>query len=179
MCGICGYIGKNNGVGKVVEGLKILEYRGYDSCGIAYIENNKLKLVKTIEGVDELYNLTCDKSSNFVIGHTRWATHGGVSEINAHPHISSSKKLAMVHNGIIENYRELKDKLDANYYSETDSEVFLNLIDSKSGDLLTKVIDASKEVKGTFAIIILSEDGEIVLGKRESPLYLSNVGNEL
>ena len=179
MCGICGYIGKNNGVGKVVEGLKILEYRGYDSCGIAYIENNKLKLVKTVEGVDELYNLTCDKSSNFVIGHTRWATHGGVSEKNAHPHISSSKKLAMVHNGIIENYRELKDKLDVNCYSETDSEVFLNLIDSKSGDLLTKVIDASKEVKGTFAIIILSEDGEIVLGKRESPLYLSNVDNEL
>ena len=179
MCGICGYIGKNNGVGKVIEGLKILEYRGYDSCGIAYIENNKLKLVKTIEGVDELYNLTCDKSSNFVIGHTRWATHGGVSEKNAHPHISSSKKLAMVHNGIIENYRELKDKLDANCYSETDSEVFLNLIDSKSGDLITKVIDASKEVKGTFAIIILSEDGEIVLGKKESPLYLSNVGNEL
>lgn len=173
MCGICGYVGKNNGVGEVVGGLKILEYRGYDSCGVAYLDNEKINIVKTIGGVDNLSDLSKDINANIVIGHTRWATHGGVSEKNAHPHISSSKKLAMVHNGIIENYKELKEQLDANFYSETDSEVFLNLIDGEEGDLVEKTIKASKKVQGTFAIIVLSESGEVVLGKRESPLYLS------
>ena len=179
MCGICGYVGKNNGVGEVVGGLKILEYRGYDSCGVAYLDNEKINIVKTIGGVDNLSDLSKDINANIVIGHTRWATHGGVSEKNAHPHISSSKKLAMVHNGIIENYKELKEQLDVNFCSETDSEVFLNLIDSEEGSLVEKVIKASKKVQGTFAVIVLAENGEVVLGKRESPLYLSNMNGEI
>ncbi|HIT62364.1 MAG TPA: glutamine--fructose-6-phosphate transaminase (isomerizing) [Candidatus Caccovivens faecavium] len=179
MCGICGYIGKNNGIDEVVQGLNILEYRGYDSCGIAYLENKKLKTIKTVGGVNNLSNLSKSMSANIVIGHTRWATHGGVNERNAHPHISSSKKLAMVHNGIIENYKELKEQLDVNFCSETDSEVFLNLIDSEEGSLVEKVIKASKKVQGTFAVIVLAENGEVVLGKRESPLYLSNMNGEI
>ena len=179
MCGICGYIGKNNGIDEVVQGLNILEYRGYDSCGIAYLENKKLKTIKTVGGVNNLSNLSKSMSANIVIGHTRWATHGGVNERNAHPHISSSKKLAMVHNGIIENYKELKEQLDVNFCSETDSEVFLNLIDNEEGSLVEKVIKASKKVQGTFAVIVLAENGEVVLGKRESPLYLSNMNGEI
>ncbi len=179
MCGICGYIGKNNGIDEVVQGLNILEYRGYDSCGIAYLENKKLKTIKTVGGVNNLSNLSKSMSANIVIGHTRWATHGGVNERNAHPHISSSKKLAMVHNGIIENYKELKEQLDVNFCSETDSEVFLNLIDSEEGSLVEKVIKASKKAQGTFAVIVLAENGEVVLGKRESPLYLSNMNEEI
>ena len=179
MCGICGCIGKNNGIDEVVQGLNILEYRGYDSCGIAYLENKKLKTIKTVGGVNNLSNLSKSLSANIVIGHTRWATHGGVNERNAHPHISSSKKLAMVHNGIIENYKELKEQLDVNFCSETDSEVFLNLIDSEEGILVEKVIKASKKVQGTFAVIVLAENGEVVLGKRESPLYLSNMNGEI
>ena len=179
MCGICGCIGKNNGIDEVVQGLNILEYRGYDSCGIAYLENKKLKTIKTVGGVNNLSNLSKSLSANIVIGHTRWATHGGVNERNAHPHISSSKKLAMVHNGIIENYKELKEQLDVNFCSETDSEVFLNLIDSEEGSLVEKVIKASKKVQGTFAVIVLAENGEVVLGKRESPLYLSNMNGEI
>lgn len=179
MCGICGYIGSSNGVKEVVGGLKILEYRGYDSCGLAFIEKEKINIVKTVGEVDNLKKLTKNMSANVVIGHTRWATHGGVNERNAHPHISTSGKLAMVHNGIIENYKELKEEFNLNSLSNTDSEVFLNLIDCEKGTLINKVINASKKVQGTFAVLVLGSDGEMVLGKCESPLYLSKVENEV
>lgn len=179
MCGICGYIGSGNGVKEVVGGLKILEYRGYDSCGLAFIENEKINIVKTVGEVDNLKKLTKNMSANVVIGHTRWATHGGVNERNAHPHLSTSGKLAMVHNGIIENYKELKEEFNLNSLSNTDSEVFLNLIDCEKGTLINKVINASKKVQGTFAVLVLGSDGEMVLGKCESPLYLSKVENEV
>lgn len=179
MCGICGYIGSGNGVKEVVGGLKILEYRGYDSCGLAFIEKEKINIVKTVGEVDNLKKLTKNMSANVVIGHTRWATHGGVNERNAHPHISTSGKLAMVHNGIIENYMELKEEFKLNCLSNTDSEVFLNLIDCEKGTLINKVINASKKVQGTFAVLVLGSDGEMVLGKCESPLYLSKVENEV
>ncbi len=179
MCGICGYIGSSNGVKEVVRGLKILEYRGYDSCGVAFVENGKIDIVKTVGEVDNLKKLTKNMSANVVIGHTRWATHGGVNERNAHPHLSTSGKLAMVHNGIIENYKELKEEFNLNSLSNTDSEVFLNLIDCEKGTLINKVINASKKVQGTFAVLVLGSDGEMVLGKCESPLYLSKVENEV
>lgn len=179
MCGICGYIGSSNGVKEVVGGLKILEYRGYDSCGVAFVENGKIDIVKTVGEVDNLKESTKNLSANVVIGHTRWATHGGVNERNAHPHISTSGKLAMVHNGIIENYMELKEEFKLNSLSNTDSEVFLNLIDCEKGTLINKVINASKKVQGTFAVLVLGSDGEMVLGKCESPLYLSKVENEV
>lgn len=179
MCGICGYIGSGNGVKEVVRGLKILEYRGYDSCGLAFIEKEKINIVKTVGEVDNLKKLTKNMSANVVIGHTRWATHGGVNERNAHPHLSTSGKLAMVHNGIIENYKELKEEFNLNSLSNTDSEVFLNLIDCEKGTLINKVINASKKVQGTFAVLVLGSDGEMVLGKCESPLYLSKVENEV
>lgn len=179
MCGICGYIGSGNGVKEVVGGLKILEYRGYDSCGLAFIEKEKINIVKTVGEVDNLKKITKNMSANVVIGHTRWATHGGVNERNAHPHLSTSGKLAMVHNGIIENYKELKEEFKLNCLSNTDSEVFLNLIDCEKGTLINKVINASKKVQGTFAVLVLGSDGEMVLGKCESPLYLSKVENEV
>lgn len=179
MCGICGYIGSGNGVKEVVGGLKILEYRGYDSCGLAFIEKEKINIVKTVGEVDNLKKLTKNMSANVVIGHTRWATHGGVNERNAHPHLSTSGKFAMVHNGIIENYKELKEEFNLNSLSNTDSEVFLNLIDCEKGTLINKVINASKKVQGTFAVLVLGSDGEMVLGKCESPLYLSKVENEV
>lgn len=179
MCGICGYVGGGNGVKEVVRGLKILEYRGYDSCGVAYLDNKKIDIIKTIGDVDNLKKLTENLSANVVIGHTRWATHGSVNEKNAHPHLSTSKNLAMVHNGIIENYKELKEEFKLNCLSDTDSEVFLNLIDSEKGTLIDKVISASKKVQGTFAVLVLGSDGEMVLGKRESPLYLLKVEDEI
>lgn len=172
MCGICGYFGAE-AVKKVCDGLKILEYRGYDSCGLAYVGDGKINSIKTLDGVDELIKKSEGLSTEMVIGHTRWATHGAVTLNNAHPHFSASKKLVMVHNGIVENFKELKKNIDIDFYSATDTEVFVNLIEKESGTLIEKVISASKKVKGAFAIIVLSESGEVVLGKRESPLYLS------
>lgn len=178
MCGICACTGNLNAVKLVTEGLKILEYRGYDSAGVAYIENENLKVEKAVGEICNLEKKVENLVSFTAIGHTRWATHGGVTENNAHPHFSFSKNIAMVHNGIVENYKELKEKLEIDTWrSQTDTEVFVNLVEKENGTLLEKLISASSKVVGSFAVAILDEKGNLVLGKRESPLYVAKIKN--
>ena len=133
MCGIVGYIGEKKAKPILINGLLRLEYRGYDSAGIATIEENGLNLIKNKGRVSELENVSGIDSlvGTIGIGHTRWATHGKPSSINSHPHLDNSKTFSVVHNGIIENYNELKSFLTDNgftFYSETDTEVIPNLI---------------------------------------------------
>lgn len=178
MCGICACTGNLNAVKLVTEGLKILEYRGYDSAGVAYIENENLKVEKAVGEICNLEKKVENLVSFTAIGHTRWATHGGVTENNAHPHFSFSKNIAMVHNGIVENYKEIKEKLEIDTWrSQTDTEVFVNLVEKENGTLLEKLISASRKVIGSFAVAILDEKGNLVLGKRESPLYVAKIKN--
>ena len=144
MCGIVGYVGDKDANVVLLDGLKRLEYRGYDSCGIATISNEQLHTFKTINRIDSLVSCTQNAEvAKIGIGHTRWATHGGVCEKNAHPHIDNSNRFVVVHNGIIENYIELKKFLKDNgyeFYSETDTEVIPNLISMNfEGDLLKAV----------------------------------------
>ena len=174
MCGICACLSKQNSVQLVVDGLKKLEYRGYDSAGISYLENNEIRTIKTVGEICHLEEKVNGLFANLVIGHTRWATHGAVEEKNAHPHLSMSNKISLVHNGIIENYKALKSELSTiNFRSDTDSEVFVNLIDLEEGNLLQKFIHASKKVQGSFAVALISDKGDFVVGKRESPLYVA------
>ena len=159
MCGIVGYIGAKNSIPILIEGLKRLEYRGYDSAGIGVITKDELKPI-TIRSLGKVSKLE-DKvekhsfGSNLGIAHTRWATHGKPSEINAHPHSNENGDLFVVHNGIIENYVEIKTKLQKDGYkflSETDTEILPHLIDSflKKGYGLMKSVRATlNEVKGT------------------------------
>ncbi|MGN0808037.1 MAG: glutamine--fructose-6-phosphate transaminase (isomerizing) [Candidatus Coproplasma sp.] len=168
MCGIAGVALKcGNAAGEVYEGLKRLEYRGYDSAGIAVLCENKLNFVKRKGRVAELERALADLCGKVAIGHTRWATHGVPCERNAHPHVCG--KIAIVHNGIIENYRELKRELESlnhTFLSDTDSEIIAKLIEinySKVGEntkdaLLKAVADAVKSLKGSFALAVLCED---------------------
>ncbi len=182
MCGIVGYIGNKNGIPLVVEGLKRLEYRGYDSSGICYIKSNKLQLQKKKGKVIDLENLIPKNCfGNIVMGHTRWATHGKPSDKNAHPHISMNKKLAIVHNGIIENYDSLKEGLIQRGYkfkSETDTEVLINLIEYVKNDLEVSLIEAVQQtltqVIGAYSIAVMSVDepNNMILAKKGSPLVI-------
>ena len=189
MCGIVGYIGKRNSVPIIIEGLKRLEYRGYDSAGLAII-NNKLQLevFKQKGKIIELERILpeSDKTfSNIGIGHTRWATHGEPTVINAHPHTCSQNKIAVVHNGIIENYKTLKNTLiDQGYTfeSETDSEVLAKLIGYfyyKDNNLVTAVKKALKLVEGAYGIAVICSDdpNQIVAARKGSPLILG-IGND-
>src|SRR3989338_6708398 len=125
MCCIVGYIGQKEALPILLQGLRDLEYRGYDSAGIAILNNGNIKRIREVGKVDMLVKkIDGDKfSGNIGIAHTRWATHGGVSEKNAHPHVAGAGKLVLVHNGIIENYRELKEKINEQLESETDTEI--------------------------------------------------------
>ena len=182
MCGIVGYIGNNAKAEKVViEGLYRLEYRGYDSAGLAFVEDGEIK-VRRAKGKVAGLNKKCQdlKPQTIAIGHTRWATHGKPSEENAHPHRSFKNSLAIVHNGIIENYRHLKEVLkDEGYmfYSETDTEVLANWIehvqDKYSLSLEDSVHEALKMVHGAYAIAVIEPSGEkIVCAKKSSPLAI-------
>lgn len=174
MCGICAGIGDENQIKKVYEGLKKLEYRGYDSSGIAYLHDDKICSIKSVGQLKMLESKLEGIEANVVIGHTRWATHGKVCEENCHPHFSFDENFAIVHNGIIENYKNIKRSLNVDEVSETDTEVFVNLIATQSGDVLHKIIEASKLVEGSFAFALLSKNSEkIYLGKRGSPLYVA------
>ena len=184
MCGIVGYIGKKEAYPILVKGLKRLEYRGYDSAGVALISNNQqLNVYKTKGKVSDLENFVTQKdiSGNIGIAHTRWATHGEPCFANAHPHYSSSENLALIHNGIIENYAVLKEKLQAKGYtfkSSTDTEVLVQLIEymkvTNHLDLLTAVQLALREVIGAYAIAVLEKDrpDEIIAARKSSPLVV-------
>ena len=184
MCGIVGYIGKKEAYPILVKGLKRLEYRGYDSAGVALISNNQqLNVYKTKGKVSDLENFVTQKdiSGNIGIAHTRWATHGEPCSANAHPHYSSSENLALIHNGIIENYAVLKEKLQAKGYtfkSSTDTEVLVQLIEymkvTNHLDLVTAVQLALREVIGAYAIAVLEKDrpDEIIAARKSSPLVV-------
>lgn len=187
MCGIVGYTGKQKAYPILINGLKALEYRGYDSAGIALFESGKLKISKEKGRVKNLDDNSDLKSSNSSIGiaHTRWATHGVPSSDNAHPHLDNSGNFAVVHNGIIENYLELKEFLSKNGYkfkSETDTEVIPNLIHyyyEKEKDFLQAFNRTIKDLQGSYAILVLSPlfDG-IYVAKMNSPLVIGEGEDE-
>lgn len=185
MCGIVGYIGKNQAKPILIEGIKRLEYRGYDSAGIAVIEGNELLCKKAVGQVSELEKMVGDKcgKSNIGIIHTRWATHGAPTIANAHPHIDCSGKIAVVHNGIIENYSYLKAKLEKNghkYRSETDTEVIAHLIEHNyKGCLEDAVRNALKEIEGAYGLAVLSldEPDKLIAARHGSPLIIG-IGKE-
>lgn len=184
MCGIVGYIGQTNAFPILIEGLKKLEYRGYDSAGVALVNGqDKLNVYKTKGKVSNLEELAADKDCDGHIGiaHTRWATHGEPSADNAHPHVSMSGDLALVHNGIIENYQVLKEQLiDRGYQfkSSTDTEVLVQLIDSyyqqNGKDLVSAVCQSLNDVVGAYAIAVIEckNPDHIVAARQSSPLVV-------
>ena len=188
MCGIVGYIGSKNCVPILIDGLKRLEYRGYDSAGIAIIHDDVCENIKTKGKVSELEKLVNQKEtfSSLGIGHTRWATHGEPSMVNAHPHLNADKNLFLIHNGIIENYASIKRVLMKEGYSfvsETDSEVVVHLIDrylKRNFKLATAVRFALNEVEGTYGIAVIyqKEPDKIVVARKGSPLVLGIGENE-
>jgi glucosamine--fructose-6-phosphate aminotransferase (isomerizing) len=185
MCGIVGYIGKAAAPPILINGLRRLEYRGYDSAGLAIVEDNKIIVAKAPGKVVSLSDRARDtwpterfSQVSYGIAHTRWATHGPPTEVNAHPHLDQSGDIALVHNGIIENYRSLRARLEAKghiFLSETDTEVLSHLIgDRYDGDLFQAVCDALHLVEGTFGIAVISakEPGKIITARRGSPIVL-------
>jgi len=183
LCGIIGYIGFRNAKVVGIDCLKRLEYRGYDSAGISVIDKVQ-QVYKEVGEIKELEKTLPDIKGNISINHTRWATTGGVTKENAHPHLSTNKKIAIVHNGIIENFRELKEELIKKGYkftSQTDSEVFAHLIeDNYHGDLEKAVFSALKKVEGYYAIVVTSidEPDKIVGARKDSPLVIGVGDNE-
>ncbi|MGC8815310.1 MAG: glutamine--fructose-6-phosphate transaminase (isomerizing) [bacterium] len=183
MCGVVGYKGNNIKVINIINSLKLLEYRGYDSAGIAFNYNNNLIVQKNEGKIDKLlsnFNGNYeDISSDLIIAHTRWATHGVPNDINAHPHLDCNKKIAVVHNGIIENYKELKEELINNkhvFISDTDSEVISHLYEKilkESNNLFEATLSLVKKLKGAFAFVAIhSELNELVAVRYESPLIV-------
>ncbi len=186
MCGIIGYIGKRQAAPIIFDGLKRLEYRGYDSAGMAIFDgSNGVQIKKDIGLVDDINKRLnfLSMQGNIGIGHTRWATHGGVTQTNAHPHISNNKKILVIHNGIVENYQELLTMLKENgftFYSETDTEIIPNLIEfemRKGKDFEHAAIDAIKQFDGYCAVLAMFEgERKIVAARNGSPLVVG-VGN--
>ena len=184
MCGIVGYIGNREAYPILINGLKRLEYRGYDSAGVALINpDGELSVYKTKGKVADLEAFCADKNVGGTVGiaHTRWATHGEPSSVNAHPHYSESKNLAIIHNGIIENYSDLKKKLvseGVHFRSDTDTEVIVQLIEfiqtSRKVDLLTAVQIALHQLIGAYAIAVLDkrEKNQIIAARKQSPLVI-------
>ncbi|WP_418745987.1 glutamine--fructose-6-phosphate transaminase (isomerizing) [Frisingicoccus sp.] len=188
MCGIVGYIGKAQAAPILLDGLAKLEYRGYDSAGISIFDGENIETVKTKGKIKDLREMThdgTDLAGTVGIGHTRWATHGEPSDVNSHPHVNASETIAVVHNGIIENYLELKKRLlDKGYVfqSETDTEVVTLLLDYYfDGDLLKTLAKVMSRIEGSYALGIINKDNpdEIIAVKKDSPLIvgLSEDGN--
>lgn len=188
MCGIASYAGDKNVIKTIMTGLKSLEYRGYDSSGIAYMKNGKINIIKKegpIKNLDKI--LDYDDEANIGISHTRWATHGGATDINAHPHRQG--RITLVHNGIIENYNELREGLIEKGYvfnTETDTEVAAGIIDdlyNEEGDMLKALNKATYILKGSYAFNIINDDyPDTIFGiRKDSPLIVgtSNEGNIL
>ncbi|MFY8137409.1 MAG: glutamine--fructose-6-phosphate transaminase (isomerizing) [Flavobacteriales bacterium] len=183
MCGIVGYLGNGDAYPVMIKGLKRLEYRGYDSAGVAILENGDLKLYKCKGKVADLENLVekSSKTGGIGIGHTRWATHGVPNDVNAHPHLSGDQKLALIHNGIIENYASIKAELQSRghiFLSDTDTEVLVHFIEdvrAKTGvPLFEAVRMALSEVHGAYAIVVIDKENpnQLIAAKKSSPLVI-------
>ena len=184
MCGITGYIGKEKSLPILISGLHALEYRGYDSAGIAVLSDGEVEIMKSVGNVGELEKTLKNNKGNFSghlgIGHTRWATHGAPSEENAHPHSDCSGRVFVVHNGIIENYRELRSYLQTEgheFKSETDTEVVPHLIENflnEGKDFDTALFDTLKMIKGAYALAIIDAENPEILyaAKLSSPLVI-------
>jgi glutamine---fructose-6-phosphate transaminase (isomerizing) len=183
MCGIVAYIGKKDAFPIIIKGLKRLEYRGYDSAGVALIDKGELNIYKCAGKVANLEAFISEKNEEGTIGigHTRWATHGPPTDVNAHPHVSMDGSLALIHNGIIENYDALKQELIKQGYvfkSETDTEVLVHLVDNISkkekvwfGEALRMALS---HVVGAYAIVAISKDfpNQMVAARKSSPLVV-------
>lgn len=172
MCGIIGYKGREGATSRIHEGLKKLEYRGYDSAGIAVCSNPSIKIEK---GTGEVDQLSPEFEGEAGIGHTRWATHGGVTDENAHPHTSDSGKVAVVHNGIIENHRELKEEIgEHKFESDTDTEVIPHLLEKhlERYEIKEAVEKTIEKLEGSYAVTAVLESGEMIAFRQDSPLVI-------
>src|SRR5437899_2165414 len=198
MCGIVGYVGRSEAAPILLDGLRRLEYRGYDSAGVAIVDGNHVETRKCAGRIPALAKLMSEKppSGSFGISHTRWATHGKVNDENAHPHFDASGKIALVHNGVIENYQALKEQLvrdgDNDFRSQTDTEVLAHLIGKLYDDSCASTVDAPgkkarlfdavrtalRQVIGTYGIAVVHADvpAFMIGARRGSPLVLG-VGN--
>jgi glutamine---fructose-6-phosphate transaminase (isomerizing) len=181
VCGIVGYIGRRDAVPVLLEGLRSLEYRGYDSAGLAVIYRNRLQVTKTAGRVQDLRDRISDRTTARVgIGHTRWATHGEPNDVNAHPHTDAGGRIAVVHNGIFENAEQLRDALAARgvkLVSDTDTEALAHLIAAEAGDdtpLEEAVRRALRHVEGTYGLVVLdiNNPNELVVARNGSPIVL-------
>ncbi|MBZ7943875.1 glutamine--fructose-6-phosphate transaminase (isomerizing) [Campylobacter sp. RM13744] len=188
MCGIVGYIGKSEKKQTIISGLKELEYRGYDSAGLAVMKDGELNFFKAVGKLENLSNKCANFSSEgygFAIGHTRWATHGKPTEINAHPHLGQYS--CVIHNGIIENYKEIKDKLEQNsihFLSQTDTEVIVQLFEfyAKDMDTFEAFKKTINELRGAFAILLITkkDPNHVFFAKNAAPLIVGkNEENEI
>ena len=182
MCGIIGFTGGREAAPVLLEGLKALEYRGYDSAGLAVMGEAGLELAKTggrIEALCEKTHGGADLPGYSGIGHTRWATHGAPTDLNAHPHVSNNGKFAVVHNGIIENYSALREELTARgcvFLSETDTEVVVHLLETcYTGDVKQALMRTAARLEGSYALGILCTDapGKLYALREASPLILT------
>lgn len=187
MCGIVGYIGKSEAIPFLIQGLSKLEYRGYDSSGVALYNKGKIEITKKqgrLKVLEDILDTEKKENIHLGIGHTRWATHGNPSDVNAHPHLSNSGKIALVHNGIIENYIDLKNQLikkGVKFNSETDTEVAVQLLDSLySGDMFETIKKAVGMMQGSFAFGIVCSDypDTLFAVKKDSPLIVGIGENE-
>ena len=178
MCGIFGYIGNDNASKVIVRGLKRLEYRGYDSWGIAVAAKHALKIVKRVGPIGDVKKALVLPPSTVGLGHTRWATHGRVTYTNAHPHFSTDRSFALAQNGIVENYKELQKKLlqlGYAFHTETDTEVIVRLIEyeqKRAISLLDAVRQAFKQLEGRNTIALITTEGEIIAARNGSPLVV-------
>lgn len=188
MCGIVGYVGKNQAPSILIDGLGKLEYRGYDSAGIAVFDGNEINIAKTKGRLSNLIKLLLENplSGTIGIGHTRWATHGAPSDTNSHPHISEDHKIAVVHNGIIENYMDIKEELlkeGYHFLSETDTETIAHLIDyyyKESLDFEDSVFKAVSRLEGSYALGIICKDSpdKLIAVRKGSPLVIGKGNGE-
>ena len=181
MCGIVGYIGRRDAVPVLLEGLRSLEYRGYDSAGLAVIHRNRLQVTKTAGRVQDLRDRVSDRTRATIgIGHTRWATHGEPNEVNAHPHTDAEGRIAIVHNGIIENAEQLRDALSARgvkLVSDTDTEALAHMIaaEAAAGTSLEDAVRRTlRYVEGTYGLVVLDtkHPNELVVARNGSPIVL-------
>ncbi len=188
MCGIVGYIGEQDAYPILIKGLKRLEYRGYDSAGVALLHQNDIHLYKCKGKVSDLEEHVAEQSTagNVGIGHTRWATHGPPNDVNAHPHMSGDGSLAMIHNGIIENYAPLKEELTKRghvFHSDTDTEVLTHLIEDIRNNAKVNLFEAVRialnEVVGAYAIVVMDKTNpdQLIVAKKSSPLVIGIGGD--